>query len=91
MKRGKGPVVLKARGLERFQAPGPSANPLPFTLPDDAPAPPAACLPGGAERQALLAEAIAAAQNAGLLRYRVNLAPDGSVAIVVGPDADTTG
>lgn len=91
MKRGKRPVVLKARGLERFQAPAPSANPLPFALPDDAPAPPAASRPDRAEREALLTEAISAAQNAGLMRYRVTLAPDGSVAIVVGPDVDATG
>jgi hypothetical protein len=43
----------------------------------------------GRWRQADVKRAIAAAEQAGLTSYRVEIAPDGAIAIVVGDPADT--
>lgn len=40
-------------------------------------------------RQSEAARAIAAAEQAGLQSYRVEIAPDGTIAIIVGPPSDT--
>ena len=43
----------------------------------------------GSWRQADVRRAIAAAAHAGLRSYRIEIAPDGTIAIVVGDPADT--
>lgn len=43
----------------------------------------------GRWRQSEVKRAIAAAQQAGLEAYRVEVAPDGTIAIIVGSPADT--
>jgi len=45
----------------------------------------------GSWREADLKRAIAAAQEAGLSHYAVEIAPDGTIAIVVGINPDDTG
>jgi hypothetical protein len=45
--------------------------------------------PGGKWRQPDLRRALAAAEQAGLRDYRVELAPDGTISIIVGDPCET--
>ena len=57
-------------------------------MPDDAPTERAATR--APWRQAEVKRAIAAAEQAGLSCYRIEIGPDGTISIVVGAPAETT-
>lgn len=83
------PIQIRSQTLRRlgshpttFGSIAPMADDCP-PGPDDRPA-------GRARwRQSDVKRAIAAAEQAGLESYRVELAPDGTIAIIVGEPADT--
>ena len=52
---------------------------------------PAAGVPEARWCKADVERAIAAAEQAGLTAYRVEISPDGTIAIVVGPQAEAAG
>ena len=56
-------------------------------MPDDTPSP-ARPTGKGSWRESDVRRAIGAAEKAGLHRYRVEIAPDGTISIVVGADAE---
>lgn len=90
-----GPIQIHAQVLRQRQDLTPKGVPTGFApMPDDdaaarlgndAPPRPAGW------RQADLKRAIAAAEQAGLRAYRVEVAPDGTIAIVVGPAEAASG
>lgn len=77
------PFVIQAqvlRGKPGLAKPGAQAG---FLMPDDGDASEQQA-PAGPWREEDLQRAIAAAEQAGLTAYRVEIAPDGTIAIVVG-------
>ena len=85
------PIQIRAQALHQWPLTAEEAafQPLAMT-PQDHPAQPGESdTPGGAPRwrQADVKRAIAAAEQAGLQSYRVEIAPDGTISIVVGAPA----
>jgi len=86
------PIQIKAQALRAWPPAGHHSTLGPFAvMPDDE-----ACRSGGEEsrlpgrwRQADIKRAIAAAEKAGLESYRVEIAPDGTISIIVGAPAET--
>lgn len=81
------PIELKAQALREREAFTPAAGPLGFAINPDHAAHPGEGGPmsgKGRWRQADVRRAINAAEKAGLRCYRVEIAPDGTIAIVVG-------
>ena len=76
------PIRTQARVLRDVElcTPAGSAPELPLTLGDTPPSPTGK----GHWRQADVKRAIAAAEKAGLRNYRVEIAPDGTISIIVG-------
>ena len=58
-------------------------------MPDDAAMPSDQTRPRAHWRQADVKRAINAAEKAGLRAYRIEIGPDGTIAIVVGPPSET--
>ena len=83
---GKPPFVIQAQVLRERQAAVNAGGIASFVLPDE---PAAVDRPDGAGawRTADLKRALAAARDAGLSDYRVEIAPDGTIALVVGASA----
>jgi len=86
------PIQIKAQALRRWR-PMAHATPVgPFAIvPDD----PMSGSNGpdargkGAWRQSDVKRAVAAAEQAGLESYRVEIAPDGTISIIVGDPSET--
>jgi len=86
------PIQIKAQMLRRWPLVGHAWTIGPFALvPDEASDPPGRGEPGdkGRWRQSDIKRAIAAAKQAGLETYRVEIAPDGTISIIVGAPSDT--
>jgi len=64
--------------------PASSGAAIGFVMPDDAGSPVSDALLAGHWRQADVRRAIAAAEKAGLASYRIEIAADGTISIVVG-------
>jgi hypothetical protein len=82
------PIQIKAQVLRRWPGDGHHSTVGPFAvMPDDS----ASQSPGdeGRWRQADVKRAIAAAKRAGLESYRVEIALDGTISIIVGAPSDT--
>jgi hypothetical protein len=77
-------IRIRAQALRRTRAAKSPGDIEDFASVPDEPAPPKAGRKPG-WRQADVRRAIAAAEQAGLRHYRVEIAPDGTIAIVVGP------
>jgi hypothetical protein len=89
---GSVPIEIRAQALRRRQAAEPQIAALAFpVVPEGAADGPsgAAAQRSGHWRQSDVRRAINAAEKAGLASYRVEIAPDGTIAIVVGDPADT--
>lgn len=84
------PVRIQAQALRRWQAVGFGNILGPFAMTADEPGP-GATAAGGKNpwRQSDIKRALTAAEQAGLQSYRVEIAPDGTISIVVGAPADT--
>ncbi len=86
------PIQIRAQALRRSPVVAP-ANPVAaYALMPDDPDPDAGkpeTKSKGNWRQADVKRAIHAAEQAGLTSYRVEIEPDGTIAIVVGDPADT--
>jgi hypothetical protein len=80
------PFQIKSQALRQAQL-GPGAAPDVFEARADREESPSGGK--GRWRQADVKRAIAAAEQAGLASYRIEIAPDGAIAIVVGDPADT--
>ena len=86
----KRPIRIQAQMLRDKQACESSGATARLALPDDrATSPNAGEMPRGQWGQADVKRAIAAAEQAGLQCYRVEVAPDGTISIVVGAPAET--
>ena len=86
------PIQIKAQMLRRWPLVGHARTIGPFALvPDEAPHPPSHGETGekGRWRQSDIKRAIAAAKQAGLETYRVEIAPDGTISIIVGAPDET--
>lgn len=83
-----GPIQVRAQVLREWQASAGAGATLGFVLPDHAPPPPCNEAGGAQWRQSDVRRAITAAEKAGLHDYRVEIAPDGTIAIVVGGPAE---
>ncbi|HEY7806737.1 MAG TPA: hypothetical protein VIC34_06000 [Croceibacterium sp.] len=86
------PIQIKAQVLRRWPLVGHARTIGPFALvPDEGPHPPSRGESGdkGRWRQSDIKRAIAAAKQAGLESYRVEIAPDGTISIIVGAPSDT--
>lgn len=79
-----GPIQIKAQVLRDRQSSTDKGSPLGFVLPGDPPSEDAE--PRWSEAD--VERAIAAAERAGLGAYRIEITPDGTIAIVVG-NSDT--
>jgi hypothetical protein len=85
--RGRKPIQIQSEALRGWE---PSASFLAargFALLPDEPVTDreqAGVQPGGCWREADLKRAIAVAEKAGLRAYRVEIAPDGTISIIVG-------
>ncbi|MCL6251444.1 hypothetical protein M3P36_10380 [Altererythrobacter sp. KTW20L] len=80
------PITIRAQFLADWQDEVGHAGASGFTIPVEQPDT-RANPPRGHWKQADVKRAIAAAQQAGLQHYRVEIAPDGTLAIVVGGPA----
>jgi hypothetical protein len=80
------PFQIKSQALRQAQL-GPGAAPDVFEARADREESPSGGK--GRWRQADVKRAIATAEQAGLASYRIEIAPDGAIAIVVGDPADT--
>jgi hypothetical protein len=80
------PITIRAQFLADWQEEVSHAGAYGFTIPLEQPGAPAGPARGH-WKQADVKRAIAAAQQAGLQHYRVEIAPDGTLAIVVGGPA----
>jgi hypothetical protein len=90
--RGSVPIQIRAQALRRRPAAGPQIAAMAFpVVPEGAAKGPrkAAAQRSGQWRQSDVRRAINAAEKAGLASYRVEIAPDGTIAIIVGDPADT--
>ena len=80
------PLQIRSQALRRM-SPSPIANPMPGFGPLPSTTAPDACA-GRTDRtgwrQADVARAIKAAEKADLRAYRIEIAPDGTISIVVG-------
>jgi len=90
--RGSAPILVQAQALRDLPTRAPDGPQSGFAIiPDDALLHPVAAAGPTEDRShdADVQRAIAAAQQAGLTSYRVEIAPDGTIAIIVGtpPDA----
>lgn len=85
------PFHIKAQVLRRSQLqPGDALEVFePRSSEAEAPSDPAGTHGRRTWRQSEVKRAIAAAQQAGLESYRVEVAPDGTIAVIVGMPADT--
>ncbi len=77
------PITIRAQFLADWQDKAGCVGGSGYTMPLESPAE-AAAPARGHWRQSDVKRAIAAAQQAGLAHYRVEIAPDGTLAIVVG-------
>ena len=89
----EGPIQVKAqvlRGLQGFRDPGASA--MSMIMPEDSPFEAGAGEPPERRewREVDLERALAAAQHARLGSYRIEIAPDGTISIVVGQASETS-
>lgn len=78
----QGPIQIRAQVLRGKQASAEHCGTLGFVLPEGTPA--SADTSGLRWSEADLERAIATAKRAGLDAYRIEIAPDGTIAIVVG-------
>jgi hypothetical protein len=86
-----GPIQIQAQALRQWKAAPPAGGAAFAIVPDDI----AGTAAGGdgvarkaSWRQSDVRRAIAAAEQAGLSVYRVEIAPDGTISIVVGTPSD---
>ena len=86
------PIQIKAQVLRQWPSTGHASTIGPFALlPDDITNPASRGETGDKARwrQSDIKRAIAAAKQAGLETYRVEIAPDGTISIIVGAPSDT--
>ena len=86
--RGKAPIRIQAQVLRDRQACAGASATVGFIMPEDCAQPARPEKPAGRWRQADVKRAIVAAQSAGLAGYRIEIAPDGTISIVVGAPAE---
>lgn len=79
-------IQIRAQVLRGRQASAGSSGVLGFVMPEEPP--PDDTRPDARWRETEVERAIAAAERAGLRAYRVEIAPDGTIAIVVGNPPD---
>ena len=86
------PIQIKAQMLRRWPRGGHADVVGPFAImPDDGAGAPEETAGGPRKpwRQSDVRRAVAAAEQAGLQSYRVEIAPDGTISIIVGAPSDT--
>jgi hypothetical protein len=86
------PIQIKAQMLRRWPRAGHADVVGPFAImPDDGAGAPEETAGGPRKpwRQSDVKRAVAAAEQAGLQSYRVEIAPDGTISIIVGAPADS--
>jgi hypothetical protein len=86
------PIQIKAQMLRRWPSRGQAGAVGPFAImPDESDRSPDEAESSGKKpwRQNDVKRAVAAAKQAGLQSYRVEIAPDGTISIIVGAPSDT--
>jgi hypothetical protein len=84
------PIQVKAQMMRQWPPAGHSSTVGPFAImPDGSPDRSNAGRRKGAWRQSDVKRAIAAAEQAGLESYRVEIAADGTISIIVGAPSET--
>jgi hypothetical protein len=85
------PILIHAEALREWRGAPDTCAMLGFAMADELPGKPDETRPRGEWLEADVQRAIRAAEEAGLSAYRIEIAPDGTIAIVVGTTGSGAG